>query len=88
MKDITEKIDGIVNESNWQKEDINEAIFNMSGTFDAGKLGKKKVTLPVVAPDKDAAEKKFKDMVLSHVKNGHLPKGNLFNIKVDSQMGK
>lgn len=65
-----------------ESTEVNEAIFNMSGTFDAGGMGKKKVTLPVVATDEKAAEKKFKDMVDSHIKNGHLPKGTLSNIKI------
>ena len=69
------------------EDKINESIFYFSGTFDAGKAGKKKVTLPVVADDEKAGKKKFEDMINSHVKNGHLPKGKLLDIKVDSRMG-
>lgn len=69
------------------KKGLTESIFYFSGIFDAGNIGKKKITLPVVGDDEKSAEKKFKDMISLHIKNGHLPKGKLINIKIDSKMG-
>jgi len=87
LKYIDSDMKKIWNTAKGMKEDINESIFNFSGIFDAGSAGKKKVTLPVVGNDEKAAKKKFEDMIASHVKNGHLPKGKLSNVKVDSKMG-
>jgi len=55
---------------------LNEGIFDGSC-----KIGSKRVTMPVVAKNSKEAEKKFTDMVKLHQKNGHLPKGEIEDIK-------
>lgn len=69
------------------EDNLNESIFYFAGIFDAGKVGKKKITLPVVADDEVKAKKKFEDMIDLHVKNGQLPKGKLSNIKLETKLG-
>lgn len=64
--DITNKIDSIL-------EDV----------FDAeAVVGKKRVTKPMSAKSDKDAEKQFKKFLEMQMKNGHLEKGKISNIKV------
>jgi len=56
---------------------LNEAVYDAQGD-----IGKKRVTKPMSAKSDEDAIKQFKDFVKLTQKNGHLPKGELTNIKV------
>lgn len=56
---------------------LNEKIFDMSGI-----VGDRKVTMPVIAKDKEGAKKEFEKKVLQQIKFGHLINGKIRNIKI------
>jgi hypothetical protein len=60
--------------------DVNEKIF-----YGKAKIGKKIVTMPVVAKDNKEAENKFIKRVQLEQKNGHAPKGEIEDIIFESE---